>query len=205
MRRKRTIKKSGPPESKGPPEGKIRMYTNQQFHLSAAYDPNAPDPDPEVEALLKKLKGAIQIATNHQEAQEKKQAPPPPVTLELATPNTVLSASAPTAAHTTEPLSAVARCVNAYNQTMKTEKQSHSSNYDSEQAAERAYINKIPMLDKAENINDFIACVTYAMLVRIIRTADGTKLLYAAQIANQANQAKHKIANSNKSTPETPK
>jgi hypothetical protein len=39
------------------------------------------------------------------------------------------------------------------------------------------------MLDTPENIRDFVACVAYAMLFGAIEPANGSKFLYAAQVA----------------------
>jgi hypothetical protein len=46
-----------------------------------------------------------------------------------------------------------------------------------------AFCAALPKLTGATNIRDFIACVTYAMSLDIIPSREGTKLLYAAQVA----------------------
>jgi hypothetical protein len=48
------------------------------------------------------------------------------------------------------------------------------------------FLRHIPFLSDAENIRVFIACVSHGMLIGAIRMPDGTKLLYAAQIAHSA-------------------
>jgi hypothetical protein len=49
-----------------------------------------------------------------------------------------------------------------------------------------AYSAAMPKLSGAGNIRDFIACVTYAMTLDIIPGKEGTRLLYAAQVAHAA-------------------
>ncbi len=49
--------------------------------------------------------------------------------------------------------------------------------------AEKAYLDAMPSLSGHENIRDFVACVTNAMLIGAITDNQGTKLLYAAQVA----------------------
>jgi hypothetical protein len=49
--------------------------------------------------------------------------------------------------------------------------------------ADRAYCRAMPPLVGYENICNFIACVGYGMLTGRFENADGTKLLYAAQVA----------------------
>jgi hypothetical protein len=49
-----------------------------------------------------------------------------------------------------------------------------------------AYCGAMPKLSGATNIRDFIACVTYAMALDILPGNEGTRLLYAAQVAHMA-------------------
>jgi hypothetical protein len=49
-----------------------------------------------------------------------------------------------------------------------------------------AYCAAMPKLSGATNIRDFIACVTYAMALDIVPGNEGTRLLYAAQVAHMA-------------------
>jgi hypothetical protein len=53
-------------------------------------------------------------------------------------------------------------------------------------AGKLAYCTAMPKLSGAGNIRDFIACVTYAMLLGIIPGSEGTRLLYGAQVAHTA-------------------
>jgi len=50
----------------------------------------------------------------------------------------------------------------------------------------QAYKNAMPALNNRNNIRDFIACVTYGVLIHAILDQVGTKLLYAAQVASTA-------------------
>lgn len=47
----------------------------------------------------------------------------------------------------------------------------------------RAFFRAAPLLDRPENVAEYIACVTYAISVDIIDIRDATKLLWAAQLA----------------------
>jgi hypothetical protein len=49
-----------------------------------------------------------------------------------------------------------------------------------------AYCSSLPKLTNRDNVRDFIACVAHGMAMGVIPGADGTRLLYAAQIANTA-------------------
>ncbi len=89
-----------------------------------------------------------------------------------------------------ETRSADTRCISAYNNAMKCAKDKGLADYYCTKAAERAFIDTIPRLHKPENIAGFIACITYAMLIGVIRLEEGTKYLYAAQIATQAMQGR---------------
>jgi hypothetical protein len=74
----------------------------------------------------------------------------------------------------------------------------------------QAYKNAMPALNNRNNIRDFIACVTYGILIRAILDAVGVRLLYAAQVASTAckraprkPQTTHSKSNFRK-TPQTP-
>ncbi|MGD0683095.1 MAG: hypothetical protein ABR990_13715 [Terracidiphilus sp.] len=93
---------------------------------------------------------------------------------------------APNAAE--EPIAApdnpvVNRCMNAWNRAYKTEFEKCEDQNDAVNAAEIAYRDAMPTLSGFENIRDFIACVAHAMLIGAISGNQGTRLLYAAQVA----------------------
>jgi hypothetical protein len=77
----------------------------------------------------------------------------------------------------------VAHCVSAwervYKITLAKEKSRPLASYE----ASKAYREAMPPLSGYENIRDFIACTAHAMLIGAIEGDQGTKLLYAAQVA----------------------
>jgi len=83
---------------------------------------------------------------------------------------------------------AVARCLDAWARANKAERAKGKSKGDAEIAADRAYRDAMPPIAGQENIRDFIACVTHAMIVQIISPFMSTKLLYAAQVAYMTNR-----------------
>ena len=78
----------------------------------------------------------------------------------------------------------VARCCSAWDQAFQ---QAHALGKGEISAcldAAKAYRQNLPALDNSDVIRDFIACVTQGMLLGAIEGTDGTRLLYAAQVAN---------------------
>ena len=78
----------------------------------------------------------------------------------------------------------VARCVCAWIRVNRAERAKGKDKYGARSAANRAYLDAMPPLSGSENIRDFIACVTHAMIADIILESSGSKLLYAAQVAH---------------------
>ena len=66
-----------------------------------------------------------------------------------------------------------------------------------------AYCAAMPKLSGATNIRDFIACVTYAMALDILPGNEGTRLLYAAQVAHMALTKRPKKRNKSSHTSTT--
>jgi len=85
---------------------------------------------------------------------------------------------------------AVARCVQAYNDAYEAVIQKPGKQVrDAKFEGKFAYRQSLPPLIGRRNIRDFTACVAHGMLLDIIETADGTRILYAAQVAaNTRNQ-----------------
>jgi hypothetical protein len=79
---------------------------------------------------------------------------------------------------------AVVRCCQAYAHALKTATQQGKSRYSASSDAEKAYREAMPPLSGPSNIRDFVACVTHAMLIKAINGSEGTRLLYAAQVAH---------------------
>jgi hypothetical protein len=84
---------------------------------------------------------------------------------------------------------AVARCVDVYSRTYKTERARTRDEYAATKCARKAFRAALPPLVGHENIRDFIACIAQAMLLEVIETTDASKLLYAAQVALAAVRA----------------
>jgi len=93
---------------------------------------------------------------------------------------------------------AVENCWKAYKETYDLERGQGASDYEAYNRAKMAYRQAMPCLGEPHDIRDFIACVTYGMLLLLIPNEDGTKLLYAANVAagsfrNETRQAKQAI------------
>jgi hypothetical protein len=86
----------------------------------------------------------------------------------------------------------VARCVCAWIRVNKAERAKGKDRHDASKAANRAYLDAMPPLSGEENIRDFIACVTHAIISDIIRDDTGTKLLYAARVAHTTTRGQSK-------------
>ena len=83
---------------------------------------------------------------------------------------------------------AVARCSTAYDQAFATARSGHKTEYNAGLIADKAFRRALPPLTGRENIRDFIACVAHGMLLNAINSAEGARLLYAAQIAHTASE-----------------
>jgi hypothetical protein len=89
---------------------------------------------------------------------------------------------------------AVARCVDAYNRTYKTERAARRDEIPAIRSAQRAFRAALPPLVGHENIRDFIACIAQSILLGAIDTNDASKLLYAAQVALAAGRIQSALA-----------
>jgi hypothetical protein len=86
---------------------------------------------------------------------------------------------------------AVARCIRAWHRAYKKEMadleiEEGESRYPAVVAGNNAYINCMPPLAGRENIRNFIACVTHALVLDVLKKFEVTPLLYAAQVATSA-------------------
>ena len=77
---------------------------------------------------------------------------------------------------------AVANCCKAWKRVFRAALAADDSFHAPERAGE-AYRAAMPPLSSRENCLDFIACVAHGMLLGAIHEKNGTKLLYAAQVA----------------------
>jgi hypothetical protein len=79
---------------------------------------------------------------------------------------------------------AVAHCCAVQEQVLRSElKKKKASELVAKLRADDAYCRAMPPLSGYGNTCDFIACVGYGMLTRIITQAAGSRLLYAAQVS----------------------
>jgi hypothetical protein len=79
---------------------------------------------------------------------------------------------------------AVQRCVDARDRSLQQSKANNVSSYDIQKFAAEAYCAAMPDLSGYENIRDFIACTSYGMVNGLIDAIEGSKFLYAAQVAS---------------------
>lgn len=91
--------------------------------------------------------------------------------------------SSSASSHASATNAAVQRCIQAGRKAYENARAQNQKEYDSGEAANKAFIAALPHLSGADNIRDFIACVAYAMTKGIIFMPTATKLLYAAQVA----------------------
>jgi hypothetical protein len=79
--------------------------------------------------------------------------------------------------------SAVQRCADAWHMAIDASQVNHLDQYDTRKRAAEAYRRALPDLSGYENIRDFIASVTYGMILGVFDEVEAPKLLYAAQVA----------------------
>jgi len=79
---------------------------------------------------------------------------------------------------------AVQRCVDARDRSLQASNANKVERYDIQKFAAEAYCAAMPDLAGYENIRDFIACTSYGMVNGLIDAIEGSKFLYAAQIAS---------------------
>ena len=85
---------------------------------------------------------------------------------------------------------AVKICSEAYDRAYKAARRKSESRLYAKDQAEMAFCKAMPQLSGPENINDFIACVTYGMLIKAIPGPEGARLLYAAQVTSSTAQTR---------------
>jgi len=86
---------------------------------------------------------------------------------------------------------AVARCCAAWNHAFQQARAQGKGEIFSAMDAARAYRHSFPTLDCAESVCNFIACVAQGILLGAITGPDGSRLLYAAQLAGVALRAQN--------------
>jgi len=78
---------------------------------------------------------------------------------------------------------AVDRCWSAWKRVYNAELANGKTTGSASMRADEAYRNAMPPLSGYENIRDFIACTAHALIIGAVREDQGSKLLYAAQVA----------------------
>ena len=77
----------------------------------------------------------------------------------------------------------VSRCIRAWNRAYHQKINEDESDHEAEKAGRRYYLRAMPPLAGYENVRDFIACVTYALLIEIIRPFEAEHYFAAANVA----------------------
>ncbi len=80
----------------------------------------------------------------------------------------------------------VARCIRAWNRAYRKKLDNlgkHEEEYHAKNVANDRYLRAMPPLAGYQNVCDFIACVTYASLVDILRPSEVDRLFAAAKVA----------------------
>jgi hypothetical protein len=83
---------------------------------------------------------------------------------------------------------AVAYCAHAYISAIQKAAKESKNSWEAKTLAMTAFREAMPPLTGPRNIRDFVACVGYGMLIGAIHLNEGTKLLYAAQVAYITNR-----------------
>jgi hypothetical protein len=79
---------------------------------------------------------------------------------------------------------AVDSCVSVWTDIMKEKiKEKGLTKQEITDCGRLAYCSALPKLSTRKDVTDFIACVAHGMAINIIPAADGTRLLYAAQVS----------------------
>ena len=81
---------------------------------------------------------------------------------------------------------AVALCYKSYSRALEEAEEQGRGRAAATLLAREIYRKAMPPLSGRENIRDFIACIAHGMLLRIIDSTEGTRLLYAAQVAQSS-------------------
>ena len=102
------------------------------------------------------------------------------------------------------PRTALEKCLEAHAMAKSAAEASQKPSQAVDEIAGAAFCKAIPPLRGRANIREFIDCVAHGMLINIIQPNQGSKLLYAAQVAYTATLGAKKIKNKAKTTPNQP-
>jgi hypothetical protein len=81
---------------------------------------------------------------------------------------------------------AVQRCLDAWHETFDALIAAGKEDWSASKPAHKAYRRAMPDPENERSIQDFIACVSRGILIGAISDKDAARLLYAAQVARQA-------------------
>jgi hypothetical protein len=95
---------------------------------------------------------------------------------------------------------AVEVCDQMFTQTMDKALKEDNCPEDVKEMGKLTFCAALPRLAGADNIRDFIACVTHGMAMGIIPGNEGTRLLYAAQVAHTVRTKRPKKRNKSSHT-----
>jgi hypothetical protein len=102
------------------------------------------------------------------------------------------------------PSLAVSLCVKAFEQAISEQMKEKAKPELVKECGRIMYCNMLPKLVNRECIRDFIACVVHGMAVGIIPGPEGARLLYGAQVAQQALPAVRKWRKNSSKTSSKP-
>ena len=88
---------------------------------------------------------------------------------------------------------AVKRCSKARLRALKESRKQKLDFMHTAMNLEVAYHGALPEIVDQQSISDFVACVTYGMVLGAVDNIDGPKLLYAARIATNLMPKEYKI------------
>jgi hypothetical protein len=99
---------------------------------------------------------------------------------------------------------AVEVCCSSYLSATQPLRGKNISDENIARAGQIAYCTAMPRLADPESIREYIACVVHGMGIGAIPTAEGTRLLYGAQVAHSAQPSPKRRKKRNKSAQNTP-
>jgi len=91
--------------------------------------------------------------------------------------------SAQSAPHLMSIKETVLNCRAAWKRAYDEEKAKGKNEYEARKRASDAYRNSMPLLTSEGNIRAFIACAAHAILVGVVPSEDGPRLIAAARLA----------------------
>jgi hypothetical protein len=100
---------------------------------------------------------------------------------------------------------ALARCCKAWKRAYRAKYLKTKSEWQASDNAAAEFRAALPPLTTLNDCRDFVACVTFGILIKAIAEKDGGKLLYAAQIALSSFRNEQMVPKAPASSPVQPK